>query len=674
VAAASQLDQLIDEGLNLYGQGDIDGALVAWQQALLLDPENQQLISYVDYVRDNYDLLMSEIGGDATDSDGVPFAIGDDEDPEYQIEIIPGEIEIEAMEPPLRAETIDASWYMTDDEVQRFPEERELELELDPDAPTFQRERGEISFEDNTREYPGGPPRTRTRQPAPTSDFAAEITPGSFEVSTPAGGFSDQSTGVRERDLGFVKPRSNTPPDRAAPSQSSPPELKRTLRTPNLEAFDREQEGLELADEVAAEGASGESPEINFDDPATVERQRASYEMQPVTGPEALDSLLDELPRPTPAPQMPRLDLAPLRTPAAAAAPSSTRDLPGVTRAPGPPSQPPPLRDPMIHSQPTRELDRPISHYAATRDFAKHAKTSQIPNPLAYDMPELGPDLGPDLASDLEPDLGPDLAPSEESTSRRPVMSKPVAPEAARTIPGPAPGPAPARPASPTPAPAPSARGTGGGTSNPPPGTHAIDIAAPTRDLGLRQPGPRGEDEPTVQAIARSLRTAREDSTRADVVLPFDPIDASSAQILDDIDELSPANETADERTRRRITALFDRATAWMRTGEHDKAVTAVDLALSEDPSSALAQKLIHRNRDTMQNVFAAFLGDLQRQPALAKPLHELASTPISPRAAFLLSRVDGSLSLDEILDVSGMPRLEAFRYLCQLFLRGILR
>ena len=75
-----------------------------------------------------------------------------------------------------------------------------------------------------------------------------------------------------------------------------------------------------------------------------------------------------------------------------------------------------------------------------------------------------------------------------------------------------------------------------------------------------------------------------------------------------------------------------------------------------------------------MQNVFAAFLGDLQRQPALAKPLHELASTPISPRAAFLLSRVDGSLSLDEILDVSGMPRLEAFRYLCQLFLRGILR
>jgi hypothetical protein len=102
--------------------------------------------------------------------------------------------------------------------------------------------------------------------------------------------------------------------------------------------------------------------------------------------------------------------------------------------------------------------------------------------------------------------------------------------------------------------------------------------------------------------------------------------------------------------------------------------VTAVDLALSEDPNSALSQKLIHRNRDAIMNAFQAFLGDLQRTPALARPLHELGAAPISPRAAFLLSRIDGTLSLDEILDVSGMPRLEAYRYLCQLLLRGILR
>ncbi|HSR97420.1 MAG TPA: hypothetical protein VLM79_10240, partial [Kofleriaceae bacterium] len=218
-------------------------------------------------------------------------------------------------------------------------------------------------------------------------------------------------------------------------------------------------------------------------------------------------------------------------------------------------------------------------------------------------------------------------------------------------------------------------------------------ISAPTRELGLREltakpprARPSTEDETTGQADIHRLRAARA-SAKPEIPPGMDPIDARSAEILEDVDRATPGSpapsgsgafraavETREERTRRRITALLERATEWSRNNDFERAVTAVDLALSEDPNSALAQKLIHRNRDTMMTVFQAFLGDLQRQPALARPLHELGSAPISPRAAFLLSRVDGTLSLDEILDVSGMPRLEAYRYLCQLFLRGILR
>jgi hypothetical protein len=206
-------------------------------------------------------------------------------------------------------------------------------------------------------------------------------------------------------------------------------------------------------------------------------------------------------------------------------------------------------------------------------------------------------------------------------------------------------------------------------------------ITAPTRDLGMRAaalvgidppPPPPTDDEPTTLRKPRVAGLG--EGTQADVILPFDPIDARSAQILDAIDIDVPAGETKEDRTRRRISRLFEHAIEWSKAADLERAVTAIDLALSEDPNSALAQKLIHRNRDTMMTVFQAFLGDLQRQPMLARPLHELATAPISPRAAFLLSRVDGLLSLDEILDVSGMPRLEAYRYLCQLFLRGILR
>jgi hypothetical protein len=215
----------------------------------------------------------------------------------------------------------------------------------------------------------------------------------------------------------------------------------------------------------------------------------------------------------------------------------------------------------------------------------------------------------------------------------------------------------------------------GARSATPPPLAALVDrlINAPTRQLGLRNDArPATEDETTGQVDIHKLRAARV-SSKPDAVA-IDPIDARSAEILAAIDRNAPAIETREERTRRRITALLERATEWGKANDLERAVTAVDLALSEDPNSALAQKLIHRNREIIMNAFQGFLGDLQRSPSLVRPLHELGSAPISPRAAFLLSRVDGTLSLDEILDVSGMPRLEAYRYLCQLFLRGILR
>ena len=83
----TELDRLIEEGLNLYGHGDLDGALLVWEKALAMDPENAQANSYVDYVRSNYDMLTS----DSAETADVPFGIGEDE-PEYHIEIAPGDI------------------------------------------------------------------------------------------------------------------------------------------------------------------------------------------------------------------------------------------------------------------------------------------------------------------------------------------------------------------------------------------------------------------------------------------------------------------------------------------------------------------------------------------------------------------------------------------------------
>jgi hypothetical protein len=487
VAETSDIDRFIDEGLKLYGGGDIDGALLSWEQALAIDPGNSQANNYVDYVRQNYELLT---GSEPTVGDGAdtPFAI--EEEPEYQIEILPGDLPSAA---PLNLNEIDQGWFVeeaptrdaiTVSAAMSLPN---LTVQLDAEEPTG------VSFEDATREYHGA---------------AAEFSGG----QTTSGFNQESTTDIRKRELGFVQPVA--------------PGVEVKLRTPEVP--------MEL-------GAAGRTP--------------------PKKPPDD-DDLIASLP-------------SPRQSVAGIDASAPTRELPFLksTRDMPSPSRPPANRDISAVSQ--AEVMLP---HAKTEDL-DHLRGGQFTDPL---------------------------------------------------------------------------------------------VSAPTRELGLR-PTPVVA-LPPLPPKPTTPPPSTPDGTRHDIVLPFDPIDARSQQILDDVDDLAPAEESKEDKTRRRITTLFEKALEWSAAGELDRAVAAVDLAMSEDPNSALAQKLLHRHREETMQVFQSFLGDLSRQPQLARPLHELASAPISPRAAFLLSRIDGMLSIDEVLDVSGMPRLEAYRHLCQLFLRGILR
>src|SRR5258706_5318142 len=50
----------------------------------------------------------------------------------------------------------------------------------------------------------------------------------------------------------------------------------------------------------------------------------------------------------------------------------------------------------------------------------------------------------------------------------------------------------------------------------------------------------------------------------------------------------------------------------------------------------------------------------LRRIPVLRIALSELAALPLEPRAAFILSRIDGRMTIENILDVCAMPSPEA--------------
>jgi hypothetical protein len=59
--------------------------------------------------------------------------------------------------------------------------------------------------------------------------------------------------------------------------------------------------------------------------------------------------------------------------------------------------------------------------------------------------------------------------------------------------------------------------------------------------------------------------------------------------------------------------------------------------------------------------------------PVVSASTEVIATLPLDSRAGFLLSLLDGSLTVEQVLDVSGMPRDEALGLLRDLQARGVL-
>jgi hypothetical protein len=104
-----------------------------------------------------------------------------------------------------------------------------------------------------------------------------------------------------------------------------------------------------------------------------------------------------------------------------------------------------------------------------------------------------------------------------------------------------------------------------------------------------------------------------------------------------------------------------------LASGDAAAALDASEVALAQ--AGARAPELLNVNRALFEQIYAAMLGGLERTL-----LHGQPTPDLDPRQAFLLSRIDGALSVDDVLDVSGMPRGEAMRLLALLARRGAIK
>ena len=105
-------------------------------------------------------------------------------------------------------------------------------------------------------------------------------------------------------------------------------------------------------------------------------------------------------------------------------------------------------------------------------------------------------------------------------------------------------------------------------------------------------------------------------------------------------------------------------AEAALQAGDLGAAVDACEAALAE--SGGLAGKVARDHLPLVEQIYGAILGGADRVPT-----HGKAMGSLEPRSAFLLSRIDGAMTVEDVLDVSGMPRLEALREMALLVRRG---
>jgi hypothetical protein len=106
--------------------------------------------------------------------------------------------------------------------------------------------------------------------------------------------------------------------------------------------------------------------------------------------------------------------------------------------------------------------------------------------------------------------------------------------------------------------------------------------------------------------------------------------------------------------------------------GDYTGALEMAEILLADEPGDTEAAECAERSRAKLAHMYAARLGPLDRVPTVIVPRTQLRWLSIDHRAGFVLSLIDGSSTFEMILDVCGMPRLDALRILHELVAQRI--
>lgn len=107
--------------------------------------------------------------------------------------------------------------------------------------------------------------------------------------------------------------------------------------------------------------------------------------------------------------------------------------------------------------------------------------------------------------------------------------------------------------------------------------------------------------------------------------------------------------------------------------GDFSGALKGAEAILEYDGHHTEARQLAETCRQRLRGMFEAKLGSMRRVPRLLLPPDQVRWLSLDHRAGFILSCIDGYSSIEEILDVSGMPSFDALRILHDLLQQKVI-
>lgn len=237
-----------------------------------------------------------------------------------------------------------------------------------------------------------------------------------------------------------------------------------------------------------------------------------------------------------------------------------------------------------------------------------------------------------------------------------------------------------------------AASGSSTTTNAPPPAESPVEAARDATPLWLREVPP-SDDEYSDEE--KALASSPWDLV-VTLTLPvdLDADDGERASLFEHLDGAQPVRDVWHRLASREgeplmsregaavtepppsvdvVDALMGGARDRFELGDFSGSLALVEQVLAKDPDHAEARRYEQRNKATLLLMYQSKLGDLSRRPKLLTSPEEVIWMNMHHQAGFLVSQVDGELSFEDLIDVSGLSRFDALRIMAELVQKGVI-